>query len=91
MAERDRRPYFFWDEDVSIAELEAALAHGPGAQRHRLLAKMLREARDTDVWRFVTPEDVAAALPHIRRRLGRRAEFWDFLIDGWRADGIIAG
>jgi hypothetical protein len=37
----DLRPYFLWDEDVSIAELREALAHGD--------PWMLREARDIDV------------------------------------------
>jgi hypothetical protein len=52
---------------------------------------MLREARDVDVWEFVTPEEVARRLPAIERRLGRRAAFWKWLIDGWRADGLLNG
>ena len=50
---------------------------------------MLREARDIDVWTFVTPAEVAEALPRIERRLGRRAAFWRFLIDGWKKDGLL--
>jgi hypothetical protein len=50
---------------------------------------MLREARDLDVWHFITPEDVARSLPRLGRRLGRRLAFWEFLIDGWRADGLL--
>jgi hypothetical protein len=53
------------------------------------MAKLLREARDIDVWQFVTPEEVAAALPRIRHRLGRRRAFWEFLIEGWRRDGLL--
>lgn len=86
----DRRPYFLWDEDVSIDELRAVLAGKQGPEeRLRLLGKLLREARDTDVWEFVTPEDVARALPDLVRRLGRRRRFWEFLIDGWRQDGVL--
>jgi hypothetical protein len=85
----DRRPYFLWDEDISIDELRAALAAG-GHERDRLLGKMLREARDIDVWHFVTPADVAHALPHLGRRLGRRRAFWEFLIQGWRDDGLLS-
>lgn len=85
----DLRPYFLWDEDVSIAELETVLAGPPSWQRDRLLGKMLREARDIDVWSFVTPTEVAEALPRLERRLGRRAPFWRFLIDGWRRDGLL--
>jgi hypothetical protein len=85
------RPYFLWDEDVSIAELRAILAGPDSHDRDRLLGKMLREARDTDVWRFVTPAEVATALPRLGRRLGRRRRFWEFLITGWRDDGLLSG
>lgn len=83
------RPYFLWDEDVSTDEFRARLLGPNEHDRLRLLAKLLREARDTDVWKFVTPDEVARALPAIRRRLGRRAAFWEFLIEGWRDDGIL--
>jgi hypothetical protein len=89
LSEGAKRPYFLWDEDVSVDELRQILHAGPEHERTRLLGKMLREARDTDVWRFVTPEDVASALPSLRRRLGRRRAFWDFLIHGWREDGLL--
>lgn len=85
----DSRPYFLWDEDLSTAELRARLQGPDSVERRRLLAKLLREARDTDVWHFVTPGEVAAELPRIAFMLGRRRRFWQFLIDGWRADGIL--
>jgi len=68
----DRRPYFLWDEDVSVAELRAILERGSQHERLRLAGKMLREARDTDVWQFLTPRAVAQLLPQLGRRLGRR-------------------
>lgn len=77
----EARPYFLWDEDLSIAELK---------ERLRLLAKLLREARDIDVWHFVTPQDVAEVLPELAPRLGRRRRFWEFLIHGWQQDGLLA-
>jgi hypothetical protein len=89
LSEGSKRPYFFWDEDVSIDELKAVLRDGPPDERERLLGKMLREARDIDVWRFTTPEEVARALPTLGRRLGKRRPFWEFLIAGWRDDGIL--
>jgi hypothetical protein len=91
MTATDRRPYFLWDEDVSIGELRAALDGPAGPARDRLLGKMLREARDLDVWHFVRPADVATALDRLRPRIGRRYPFWRFLIDGWRNDGLLAG
>lgn len=85
----DLRPYFFWDEDISIAELRAVLGGASSEERDRLLAKLLREARDIDVWRFITPVEVAEVLPRLRRRVGRRYDFWRWLIDGWRVDGLL--
>jgi hypothetical protein len=89
MTRDDLRPYFLWDEDLSIGELRAALAVA-GARRDQLLGKMLREARDLDVWAFVTPLEVARELPRLQRRIGRRIAFWKFLIEGWQSDGLLA-
>lgn len=91
MTRLDLRPYFFWDEDISIGEFVAVVEVG---QEHpdyvRLVSKMLREARDTDVWSFLRPSDVATLLPRVSDRLGRRTDFWTFLINGWREDGLLA-
>jgi len=90
LSQKGLRPYFLWDEDLSVGDLEDRLRGEDRGERLRLLAKMLREARDVDVWRFVTPVEVAEALPAILHRLGRRRAFWEFLIEGWRADGLLA-
>jgi hypothetical protein len=89
MTERTLRPYFLWDEDVTIDELAQVLAGPDGPDRDRLLGKMLREARDIDVWHFVRPVEVARVLERLRRRVGRRHAFWSFLIEGWRRDGLL--
>lgn len=89
MTRRDLRPYFLWDEDVSIGELQEVLAGPDSPRRDQLLGKMLREARDIDVWHFVRPVEVAGALERLRRRLGRRYAFWSFLIKGWRQHGLL--
>jgi hypothetical protein len=85
----DARPYFLWDEDLSVAELRRRLRAGEEGERIRLLAKLLREARDTDVWEFTSPAEVARLLGELRPRLGRRRAFWEYLITGWRRDGLL--
>jgi|SRR6266545_4733916 len=89
MTKGELRPYFLWDEDVSIDELHQILAGPDSPRRDQLLAKMLREARDIDVWLFVRPTEVARVLERLRRRIGRRHAFWKFLIDGWRARDLL--
>jgi hypothetical protein len=41
-------PYFLWDELSTVAEFRRRLTTALPAERTRLLAKLLREARDTD-------------------------------------------
>ncbi|MEP0773146.1 MAG: hypothetical protein HRF46_02135 [Acidobacteriota bacterium] len=89
MDRAELRPYFLWDEELTLGELRQALASGDEAKRLRLLAKVLREARDDEVWRLVSPTEVAEALPRLAPFLGRRRAFWEFLITGWRQDGLL--
>jgi hypothetical protein len=65
-------PYFLWDEPMTVAELKRRLAASSPAERARFLGKILREARDEEVWTFTTPEEVAGEWPRISLHLGRR-------------------
>lgn len=81
-------PYFLWDEPMTVAELKRRLA-GSADERIRLLGKILREARDTDVWKFTTPQDVVSEFSELSPHLGRRRAFWRFLLDGWAKEGLL--
>jgi hypothetical protein len=89
LTREDERPYFLWDEERTVAGFRRALATADAAERCRLIGKLMREARDPDVWRFVTPQEVWREWPRIRRYLGRRRAFWDYLLDGWHRDGLL--
>ena len=79
-------PYFLWDEPLTVEEFRRRLA---SPERARLLGKLLREARDTDVWLFTTPAEVWREWPAIARYLGRRRGFWEFLLGRWQEEGLI--
>lgn len=83
-------PYFLWDEPMSVAQLNDRLKTASRLERIRLLAKILRDARDPDVWRFTTPDEVRQLWPEMCRLLGRRRSFWEFLLERWRIEGFIA-
>ena len=85
----DAYPYFLWDDPMTIRELRERLRTASPPERTRLLAKILREARDTEVWRFTTPREVADAWPALSRHLGRRRPFWEFLLTTWHQQGRI--
>jgi len=82
-------PYFLWDEPMSVEEFRRRLRSASPPEQTRLLAKLLREARDTDVWKFTTPEEVWRRWMELSPRLGRRRGFWEFLLQRWRQEGLI--
>jgi hypothetical protein len=82
-------PYFLWDEPMTVAELKHRLGSASDAERNRLLGKILREARDTDVWKFTTPKSVWADWGELEKHLGRRREFWRFLLEFWEKEGLL--
>lgn len=82
-------PYFLWDEPMTVAELKTKLASASEEEKIRLLGKVLREARDTDVWLFTTPQELVELWNKIERHLGRRRAFWKFLVTQWQELGLI--
>ncbi|HEX6097901.1 MAG TPA: hypothetical protein VF432_16360 [Thermoanaerobaculia bacterium] len=84
----DAIPYFLWDQPMTVGELRRRL-HGPPEDRLRYLGAILREAREPDVWRFTTPQEVVREWPLLEPRLGRRREFWRFLLAKWRELGLV--
>ena len=50
----DERAWFTWDDPMTAGEVQAALRDWDPIERRRLLARILREAKDTEVWSFTT-------------------------------------
>jgi hypothetical protein len=82
-------PYFLWDEPMTVSALRERLRTASRPEAARLLGKILREARDPDVWLFTTPTEVVARWDDLAPHLGRRRPFWDFLLSRWREEGLL--
>ncbi len=82
-------PYFLWDDPMTVGELRRYLATASPPERDRMLGKILREARDPDVWRFTTPREITARFDTLSRHLGRRRGFWKFLLESWEREGLL--
>ena len=79
------RPYFLWSEDVDDQRFREILAGSEGRQEQSLYtARLLREARVTEVWAYLTPQDIADRWPSINSHLGRMRAFWETLLEAWR-------
>jgi hypothetical protein len=82
-------PYFLWDEPMTVAEFKQRLQTASLPEQKRLLAKLLREARDTDVWQFTTPQEVWQRWNELSPMLGRRRGFWEWLLTSWQKEGLL--
>lgn len=83
------RPSFCWDRDWSKDDLRARLAAADPAERERLMAWILREARPAEVWEYLTPREVDACLDRLLPRLGRKQKFWKYLFGKWHELGKL--
>jgi len=83
-------PYFLWDEPMTVAEFRDRLRSGSAPEQARYLGKLLREARDRDVWRFTSPAEVARRWHELEKHLGRSRAFWTYLFAEWRKAGLLA-
>jgi len=89
VSDPDVIPYFTWDDPITVREIQERLRSGSETQRARLLGKILREARDTDVWAFTSPQMIARDWDKLSPHLGRRRSFWAWLLRQWREEGLL--
>ncbi|MGI0013830.1 MAG: hypothetical protein ACREBU_10375 [Nitrososphaera sp.] len=83
-------PYFMWDYQYTVGEIKKMLAEGDENQRLWLMAKIMRDARYSDVWKFISLQDFLKYRERLMRgRLGWKKGFWEFLYSRWIKYGIV--
>jgi hypothetical protein len=85
----DEVPYFCWDRPWTVRQIREFLRTAQGAERTRLAAWILREASVADVWQFLSPREVWTQLDALAPLLGRRREFWRYLLNTWHELGRV--
>jgi len=83
------RPYFIWDVPITDAELRERLQDPDPDTRAQWQGVIMREARFEEVWQYLTLTEILRDWTDIRRHLGRKRPYWEFLLNGWREDGRI--
>ena len=81
------RPYFLWDEDLTIGGFRDRLRDPDPEVRAYFLGKMMRQAKPDDVFTFATLAEIEAQFVTLERYLGRTREFWVWLLGKWRDRG----
>jgi hypothetical protein len=84
-------PYFAWDRNITAGEIRRGLKNGNDEEKLSLAAWILREAAFEDVWQFLNPRAVADLLPVINSQLGRKKDFWNYIIRTWHELGKFQG
>lgn len=79
------RPYFLWDMDMTLSQFRQALASGDAGVRAYFIAKLMRQAKPDDVFTFVSVAELVAEWPALAPQLGAKLEFWQWVLDTWRA------
>jgi hypothetical protein len=65
------RPYFLWDEDLTIDAFRSRLRDSDPEVRAYYRGKLMRQAKPDDVFTFVTLAEITELFPFVARYLGR--------------------
>jgi len=85
----DEIPYFSYDRELTTASIRNHLQHVGSPKWIETASWIMREAAFPDVWSFLTPEEVGRYLETLAPRLGRKQEFWRYIIGAWRELGKL--
>ena len=78
------RPYFLWDEDITLEVFRSRLIDPDPEVRAYYLGKLMRQAKPDDVFSFATLREIGELFPLLIRYLGRTREFWIWVLDQWK-------
>ena len=76
------RPSFLWDYDLTEAQVHETLQHEPFEQRKWLIARILERCPFQEVFRYLTIDQIRAALPHLRMD-PRTTRHWQEAVELW--------
>lgn len=84
------RPYFLWDCKLTRVQFEKHIQKSENAEvRAYFAAKLLRQAKPDDVFLFLTPQEIADLWEDMLPYLGRKKDFWDWLLNILTRQGYV--
>jgi hypothetical protein len=84
------RPYFLWDDDMTLDEFRSRLRGGDVEVRAYLTGKLMRQAKPDDVFQFVRLAELVELWPKLERYLGRSRPMWKWLLERWTEERDVA-
>lgn len=77
------RPYFLWDDEMTIDAFRDKLRDPDADVRAYFIGKLMRQAKPDDVFSFVTLDEIGALWGRLERYLGNTRDFWRWLMERW--------
>lgn len=77
------RPYFLWDDEMTLDEFRSRLRDGDVEVRAYLVGKLMWQAKPDDVFQFVRLAEIVELWPKAERYLGRSRPMWQWLVERW--------
>lgn len=74
------RPYFLWDNNVTVAELREHLSAADDDRRAYWLSKVMRQAKPDDALVIAGIDEMRRLWPKIEHALGRTRDFWTWYL-----------
>ena len=74
------RPYFLWDCDVTLLQLQGFLNASAADQRVYWIAKVMRQAKPDDAISIVGRPAMRELWTRVAPTLGRARDFWDWYL-----------
>ncbi len=81
LCDRQGRPYFLWDNNVTLQELREHLAAADEDRQAYWLAKLMRQAKPDDAIILAGTEPMRRLWPKLEHSLGRTRAFWAWYLD----------
>lgn len=81
LCDEQGRPYFLWDNNVTLAELREHLAAHDDDRRAYWLAKLMRQAKPDDAITIAGLDEMRRLWLRIEHALGRTRAFWAWYLD----------
>lgn len=89
LVDAQAHPYFLWDMEMTLDEFRQKLDHPDPVVRAFFIGKLMRQAKPDDVFQFVSLRRIVDLWPQIERHLGRTRDFWTWLLDTWKRQGVL--
>ena len=81
------RLYFFWDYDLTGADIRGIVQHGDPMEQAWVVSRILEYAKWEDIWRYLSTADILRNFERLSFRRAQDRDLWAYALDRWTRSG----